>query len=264
MALIKKNGTEIFYSVVGQGSPLIMLPGLTGDQTMWGNIVLELQKHYQVILIDNRGAGRSQVTQAPFRISDMANDVMNVIEELKLKKTSILGHSMGGYVAQEFAIQYPEKLDKLILMSTRCKASPLSTIQSEIAFHLIDSKIDPIVLIKNSMTWCFGETFMSNEKNVTDYIERSFNRQYPAHLEGFKHQVLAIDAFENNNLEKIQAPTLIINGEEDRIAPIPYSDYMKKHIPNAQQIILKNVGHMPHIENCDQVVQHIYKFLKLI
>ncbi|MED7819464.1 MULTISPECIES: alpha/beta fold hydrolase [unclassified Francisella] len=264
MALIKKNGTEIFYSVVGQGSPLIMLPGLTGDQTMWGNIVLELQKHYQVILIDNRGAGRSQVTQAPFSISDMANDVMNVIEELKLKKTSILGHSMGGYVAQEFAIQYPEKLDKLILMSTRCKASPLSTIQSEIAFHLIDSKIDPIVLIKNSMTWCFGETFMSNEKNVTDYIERSLNRQYPAHLEGFKHQVLAINSFENNNLEKIQAPTLIINGEEDRIAPIPYSDYMKKHIPNAQQVILKNVGHMPHIEDCDQVVQQINKFLKLI
>lgn len=264
MAIIEKNGTKIFYSVVGQGSPLVMLPGLTGDQTMWGNIVLELQKHYQIILIDNRGAGRSQVTQAPFSILDMANDVMNVIQELNLKKASILGHSMGGYVAQQFAIQYPEKLEKLILMSTRSKASPLSTIQSEIASHLMESKIDPIVLIKNSMTWCFGETFMSNEKNVTDYIERSLNRQYPAYLEGFKHQVLAINSFENNNLEKIQAPTLIISGEEDRIAPIPYSEHMKKHIPNAQQVILKNVGHMPHIEDCDQVIQNINEFLNLI
>ncbi|MGH7754213.1 MAG: alpha/beta fold hydrolase, partial [Gemmatimonadales bacterium] len=107
-----------YYEEAGSGDPLILIMGFTGDLQGWALQVPALAKHYRVITIDNRGAGRTSAPDRPYTIAGMAEDVAAVMDRLGVAKAHVLGYSMGGYIAQSLALAHPGKVDKLILLST--------------------------------------------------------------------------------------------------------------------------------------------------
>ena len=118
MPIVKANGININYSVTGQGEPLVMIMGLNAPQSGWNDQIPLFKKYFQVITFDNRGAGKSDKPQGPYSIRIMADDAAALMDCLGIKKAHIMGMSMGGMIAQEVAINYPERMMKLVLAST--------------------------------------------------------------------------------------------------------------------------------------------------
>ncbi|HEV7776864.1 MAG TPA: alpha/beta hydrolase [Luteibacter sp.] len=111
------NGTEIYYEVHGQGTPLVMLHGGVTPSEMFGTPLAEMAKNFKVIAIHARGHGLSKDTGKPWSIEQDADDVAAVLKHLKIDKASVMGYSFGGAIALQFAIRHPAMLDKLIVIS---------------------------------------------------------------------------------------------------------------------------------------------------
>lgn len=118
MGLIKVNGIDMYYEIHGSGEPLVLIEGLGYATWMWYEQIEVLSKHFKVIVFDNRGVGKTEMPDEEYTIELFAADTAELLDALEIKKAHILGVSMGGYVAQEFALRYPEYVDKLILCST--------------------------------------------------------------------------------------------------------------------------------------------------
>jgi pimeloyl-ACP methyl ester carboxylesterase len=113
------NGIKLYYEVHGKGKPFILIQGLGGGHQAWFLQVQALKKHFRVITFDNRGTGRSkQLSGEPYTIKTMADDVIGLMDDLGFDKAHILGLSLGGMIAQEIAISYPHRVDKIILCNT--------------------------------------------------------------------------------------------------------------------------------------------------
>ena len=118
MPIAKINGININYVVQGRGEPLVMIAGFSADQNLWKSQIPAFKKQFQAVIFDNRGVGKSDKPKGPYSPRMMSEDTIKLMDYLNIKKAHILGHSMGGLIAQEIAINYPERTMKLILAST--------------------------------------------------------------------------------------------------------------------------------------------------
>ncbi|MEM3703331.1 MAG: alpha/beta hydrolase, partial [Candidatus Bathyarchaeia archaeon] len=121
MPKIKVNDVNLYYEIRGQGFPFVMITGLGGNIDYWDIRLLdELSKRFKLVLFDNRGSGRSDVSDRQYTIKLLAEDTVGLMNALGIPKAHIFGLSMGGMIAQELALNFPEKVEKLILCSTFC------------------------------------------------------------------------------------------------------------------------------------------------
>lgn len=113
-----KDGTDLFFNTEGQGEPVVLIAGGFCDHHVWDEVVKFLSEHFQVIRYDNRGIGQSDVTKGPYTVELLAGDLDCLLTELEIPSAHIIGHSMGGFVAQYFAAHYGNKIRSLSLLSS--------------------------------------------------------------------------------------------------------------------------------------------------
>src|SRR4030042_6341962 len=118
MPIATANGIQINYKVEGQGDPLVMIMGLGSPRGGWSSQAPFFKKYFQVVIFDNRGVGKSEKPEGPYSTRMMADDAIKLMDHLGIKKARVLGASMGGMIAQELAINYPERVSKLVLACT--------------------------------------------------------------------------------------------------------------------------------------------------
>ena len=119
MPKVKVNGINMHYEVHGDGFPIVMITGVSFCLKIWDNVLIDsLSKQFKVILFDNRGAGQTDIPEGEYTIKMMADDTTGLMDALNIERAHILGFSMGGMIAQEVALNYPQKVEKLILWGT--------------------------------------------------------------------------------------------------------------------------------------------------
>jgi pimeloyl-ACP methyl ester carboxylesterase len=128
MAIRTINGVQLYYEVKGSGSgtPLLLIAGLAADSHTWQPVIKELARHFLVITLDNRGTGRSGAADQ-ISIKQMADDCFSVVRHMGFSSVHLLGHGMGGLVAQNCAVHFPGIVDKLVLVSRRRAILPATT-----------------------------------------------------------------------------------------------------------------------------------------
>ncbi|NJN43799.1 MAG: alpha/beta fold hydrolase [Anaerolineae bacterium] len=137
------NGITLYYETHGSGEPLAMINGLAYDLWMWHKMVPHLAKHFQVITFDNRGVGQSDAPKGPYSAEMLADDLAGLLDQLGIPQTAVMGHSMGGFVAQAFALKYPDIVSKLILSATNFGGPNHLPITQEALAVLMDISGDP-------------------------------------------------------------------------------------------------------------------------
>src|ERR1700722_16361597 len=120
MPLARSDGTRIYWEESGTGEPLLLIMGLGYSHEMWHRTRPVVSACYRTILFDNRGVGKSDVPQGAYSIAQMAADAAAVLDAAGVAKAHVFGISMGGMIAQEFAINYPERVSRLVLGCTAC------------------------------------------------------------------------------------------------------------------------------------------------
>ena len=268
-----ENNVKIKYHTIGEGPPLLMLAGLGMDHKTWLPQIPYFKDDFKVIVFDNRGIGESSSSFGLYTIETMTDDAVAIIDHLDIKKTNIIGSSMGGMIAQEIAISHPEKVEKLILCSTTSKTN--KNFKEKILDGLreiIDGgkgmiDVDPHhILFKKAFNYILELTFSNqfisdNKKLIKKMLEEYLSKG--VYVETLLKQIHAISKFDSSKrLSNINLPTLIITGTNDKFIPPENSEKLFQTIPNS--VLVKIIGgtHGMHYENADEFNENVMRFLK--
>jgi len=228
------------------------------------NIKNELSKTFKVILFDNRGAGRTDKPDMEYSIRLFADDTAGLMEALNIKKAFIIGLSMGGMIAQELALNYPEKIEKLILCGTTCGGPKSSPPPSETMGLLMRDRnsITPEETIREWIPIIFSQDFITNHPDYIDYLVQ---RSLIAPIPPLNYQLQLNASFHFNvgkKLKEIRFPTLVLHGKKDIMIPPENAETISKHIPNAKLHIFKDIGHLLFSEKPEETLAIVIDFLK--
>lgn len=262
---IDTNGQQIYYEMYGKGEPLILIMGIGGDSTMWAPFqVPAFSTKFQVIVFDNRDAGRSSKAVTSYTIADMADDVAGLMDGLGKERAHILGVSMGGMIAQEFALCYPDRLNKLILTGTgaatsRAKFDPI------MAWNFVKQHdTNGLAFAAQQFIWLFSTDFLRNQQVVDQTLALFASNPNPVSPDAYARQAEAYAMHDSlDRLTNARVPTLVISGEQDRLVPPWIARELVDAIPGAKFHLVKGSGasHALMLERPDDFNKIVLDFL---
>jgi pimeloyl-ACP methyl ester carboxylesterase len=263
MPKAKLNGISLYYEIYGKGEPLLLNGGLGSDSASWSGVVKDFSPYFQTIIFDNRGCGRSDTGHEKSSINKMAEDAVKLLDSLKIERAHILGHSMGGYIAQEFAINYPNRVNKLILEST----APISSKRNNDLFEDIYGQLKreghSEGWFKRWAVWLFSPRFIVDSSFIDTFAKGSVEYPYLQKAEGLKSQIEAIASFDaRDKTSTIKAKTLILEGKDDILITPEESKMLAKNIMGSVFRLLYGVAHCIHIENPKLFTGEVLRFLR--
>ena len=251
MPKITVGDLDINYTIQGQGDPLLMIMGLSFSLLDWGTKFPELlSQHYKVILFDNRDAGETSRSPHAYTTAQMADDAAGLLDALGESSAHVLGVSMGGMIAQHFALSHADKLNKLILGCTMAGGSCSQPGTFSNSFNG-----DVLNLLFTS------EFIQQHQIDLGAFLQTTM----PLHSKGeaLARQFYAMSSHDTcDRLGKITAPTLVITGDRDRVIPPQNSDILTQKIPGAKQAIIKDAAHAFCFSHPDLVATAIINFLE--
>jgi len=212
-----------------------------------------LAEQFRVITFDNRGVGQSDKPAGPYTAQMLATDTVGLLDALGVDKAMIMGHSMGGFVAQALALDFPQRVDKLILCSTNFGGSHHVPVTPEAMKVLTDVSSDPLTRFKNGLIVSTAPGWVEkNPETIQEWIEwRVSNPIEPGPYQAQLAIGLALlddaAAFEER-LFQINIPTLILFGAYDKVVPPENASLLAEKIANSQIVILPDAGHFFPIE----------------
>ena len=263
MPFFNNNNAEIYYDVQGKGPEVLLIAGLASDSQSWQFILKAMIKNFTVITFDNRGTGRTKIKDYRFSIRDMAYDSMALLKHLNIDQCMVIGHSMGGCIAQDLAYLAPEKIRKMVLASTTMKMSDRN---KSLFDHFIaewQSNIPQEQWLRNLFYWLFSPNAFTNKKFLDAAIIYTMCYPYQQTFDSFKSQIEALVNFDSTEYIKEIAPeTLVITGAKDILVYPDESEKLKKLSGFSDYKIIKNAGHSIHAEYPEEFVDTITPFLK--
>jgi 3-oxoadipate enol-lactonase len=235
-------GTRIFWEESGTGEPLLLIMGLGYSHEMWHRTRPVVSAHYRTILFDNRGVGKSDVPEGAYSIAQMAADAAAVLDAAGIAKAHVFGISMGGMIAQEFALNYPERVGRLILGCTACGGrNAIPAAQTVLDVLMARSRMTPEEGVEAMVPYIYDRS-TPRERIEEDLAIR--RRTYPQ-AAGYMGQVQAIFAWTSfERLGQISAPTLIIHGDTDQLVPPGNARILAQTIAGSRLVILPHASHI--------------------
>jgi 3-oxoadipate enol-lactonase len=244
---------------------LVLIYGYVGHSELWFEQIPVLSKKYRVIAFDNRGVGRSDKPDTPYTMAMMAEDIAGLLDVIGVDAAHIFGISMGGMIAQHFALNYPQRVISLMLGCTACGGVHMIQPAPESMAALFDferlKNMTPEEVTRQAMPFCYSQEFIESNPDI---IEERVARQleYPTPGHGATRQAGAIMGHDTYKLlPRIKLPTLVIAGDKDRLIPVENSRVLASRIPGAELVILKGAGHEFFIEDTEEVNRIILDFL---
>lgn len=251
---------EIYYEVHGAGPrTLVMIRGLGSNLLSWYEQIDELSRHYKCVVFDNRGAGRTDKPDAPYSIKQMADDTAGLMDALGIGPAALLGISMGGMIAQEFALNHHEKLRCLILGCTHFGGARVAQSPPEIVAAVMAGTSATPQQQKQQLQAVFCDNTIDRPEVVEKH--NRIRAQYAIPPFAFTLQTQAISAFDASaRLGEIHVPTMVITGREDRLVAPQNSKLIAKRIPGA---VLKELpgGHLFMAEYPEQFNRAVIEFI---
>ncbi len=259
----KIGDVNLHYETTGSGVPVLLIGGLGSSADLWHRQIPALSTEYQVICFDNRGAGRSDVPPGPYTIKEMASEAVQLLDALNITAAHIVGSSMGGMIAQEVAIQYPDKALSLVLIATQCggtHAFGAAAEDAEALERLATDERDPEERARGWIPYTLSRRFVESQPDLVDEYIR-INTEHPPTTAGLQAQWSALMGYDSwERLAYITAPTLILQGDDDVLVPLENADVLGVRIPDARVAIIPGAGHSVAFEAADAVNKLLLDF----
>ena len=265
MPKVKVGDINIYYEVHGKGEPLVNIPGAGSTMDGFFRHIPVYAEKYRLVAYDLRGAGRSDAPDIPYTTEMMADDLSGLLDAIGIDSAHILGGSMGGMIAQQFALRYPQRVRSLILACTKFGGPHEIPVDAEILEYWEHPKqLSPEDSIMQGLRLQMSQEFIDkNPDLIKQIIKRAIEAPPPVTPQSGMRQVQAIIGHNTyDRLPEIKAPTLVIQGDADRMSPVGNSRILASRIPNAELVILNKMGHGFMIEAFDESNRIMLDFLK--
>jgi pimeloyl-ACP methyl ester carboxylesterase len=266
MPQVHANGIDIYYETHGSGAPVVLISGLGYDHWMWHLMVPGLAEHFQVVVFDSRGVGQTDQPPGPYTAQMLADDTAGLMAALDIDSAGVMGHSMGGFVAQALALSRPEMVSKLILSATNFGGPRHIPVTPEAMAVLSDMQSDPIERLRRGIAISTAPGFVEgNPELVQEWLD--YRVAHPLSATGYQAQMsiglalLAEEAAFEHRLKNLQMPTLILFGAHDKVVPPGNAELLASEIPDSRIHILPNAGHFFPFEVPEEAVAVVTNFL---
>ncbi len=265
MPLIKAGDVKLYYEISGEGPSLLLINGY-GDHTgHWFCMRPVLERHFRVLAFDNRGSGRSEKPDVPYTINMLAADAAALLDAVGVEQAHVFGVSMGGMVAQELALNYSKRIDRLVLGCTIPGGINSIYPDAEVLAFLLDgersTRLAPDEIAREMWTYTCTEAFRRAHPEIGEEYAR-ITAMFPAPQHGLQRQGDAIATHDTwDRLPAINVPTLVIAGADDRLVPTQNSQNLAACIPGARAVIIENAGHGFFYEAAEKAGAIITDFL---
>lgn len=244
MPTFVRNGFETHFERRGDGEPLLLIGGLGASTLQWQALIPFFEKHFQVIVYDNRGAGRSSAPDEPYSTGQMAKDALCLLDHLSVQRANVIGWSMGGLIAQILACRQPGRVNQLGLLHSFLvpDASLRNAFRNWINMRRSNMSEEQIV---RHMAWLvFSRSFAADEVAYEQSIQFMVNSPHRQSTPAFIRQAEALLAHEPPpGLAELPIPVSILAGEEDRLVPRHHADQLHAAIPHSRLVVLPG-GHV--------------------
>lgn len=256
------RGTKIYYEIVGSGEPLVLLMGFGAAGAVWEKHLAVYQQHFQCVVIDNRGVGKSDQPRGPYTTSQMAADTLAVMDHAGVAKARVAGISMGGAIAQELALNYPDRVHSLLLISTWPRFNNYAKTMYQ-NLKNIRPEVEPDVFMELLQLWIFAppyyETSLDDLKQGQQGAKTNIKPQSQAGFEGQLDACMQHDTLDR--LHQIKVPTMITVGEMDIMTPPAFSKLLHEKIADSSYVNFPRAGHVHHWEDLARFNRETLAFL---
>jgi pimeloyl-ACP methyl ester carboxylesterase len=260
MPIYVHDGLTLWYEESGSGAPVIFVAGTMSDHTTWDIIVPQLNG-LRSITLDNRDIGNSSVARRDYTVRDMAGDVLALMGHLSLEHASIVGHSLGGKIAQELALLAPARVDRLVLVCSSAQHDVQSRSLMDLWISLREEIADDLVFVQTICLCAMGPNTLA-QIPLRDAAELWMARSKVQRGSAFIRNVEASLISDTlARLGEIQAPTLVIYTDVDRVFPQTHGEQLTAGIPGAQGVLMENCGHAPMAERPAEFARILQQFL---
>lgn len=236
------SGRAVRVRVYGSGQPVLLINGLGANVAMWGPLVERLHD-FQVITFDAPGTGKSQAPLFPYRIAAISDVASHILDALGHEQVDVLGYSLGGGVAQQFAHDHPDRVRRLVLVSSSCGAGAVPG--SLVALMAVMTPARHYV--KSGYRVAMKMVNLAPAEKESAYLREqtaNWHHESPPSMRGYSLQMSAFSVFNSLPwLHKIPQPTLVVTGSHDRLIPSANSAMLAAHLPNARLRVFDQWGH---------------------
>lgn len=253
---------DLHYEVHGDGTPLVLIPGFAAGAWIWSKHVAPLATKFRVITFDPRGIGKSSFKGEAITMQLLADDTAALLQALGIERAHVLGVSFGGFVAQEFALAYPEATRTLSLCCTgfggpNHAAPSLETLTAVLSTDGFNTE----ARVRRNLLPAFSPGFVRDHpEGVEELIQ--FRLANPVVEEAYKAQLQAGLGFDSEHrVDAIKAPTLVLSGTADAIVPVQNSRNLAQQIPGARLRLIEGGSHLFFIEQLDEFNRIVVEFL---
>jgi pimeloyl-ACP methyl ester carboxylesterase len=256
------NGVQLYYETHGAGPPLVLIPGFGTGLWIWFKQVAAFSARCRTVIFDPRGVARSAQRDEPVTIRLIADDVAALLDALNIERAHVLGASFGGFVAQEFALAYPDKTKSLVLCCTsfggpRHVPPSVETLQALASTKGLNTE----ARVRENLLIAFSPRFVAEHPaEIEQVIALRAANFVPEHA--YLHQLQAAMAFDTEaRVAQINAPTLVLTGDADTIVPPANAHNLVALIPGAQLRVIPGGSHTFFIEQADEFNRAVLDFI---
>jgi triacylglycerol lipase len=248
-------GYRLHYRETGQGAPIILLHGLGGDGSRWTSATAALAGDFRVIALDQIGFGESDKPLVNYNHGLLAEFLVEFMRAVGIRKASIVGHSMGAFVGTHVAVHHPDQVDRLVLVDGGSLDNP--------------PRPPHLMQIQNGTTLAetreYFELMFYDKSRVTDQLVRdNYLRRLRVSYTISRMQesrVKGVGFVTREQAATIKVPTLIVWGEHDVLLPVGDAELLHRVIPNSRLVVLQKSGHIPQVEQPDDINKALHGFL---
>ncbi len=263
MAVMSVGSSEIYYELHGAGPLAVFISGLGSDHSAWCPVISELRSSFSCLVYDNRGIGKSSLGlgERNYSIELLADDLRDLLDVVGAERAHIVGQSMGGTVAQAFALAYPDRVASLGLHVTWARLRPrLRLIFQEQLYYSRIMDLPDVVRLLGPLVW--SEYTLEHRQEMI--MELRKNRPAtivsPDVYERQTHACLQFDALES--LSELNVPTLVTAASEDLLVPVEYATEIARAIEGSQYHIFERCGHAVTLERVEEFVSVVHEFIQ--
>jgi pimeloyl-ACP methyl ester carboxylesterase len=256
------NGLNLHYADAGAGEPVVLLNGLGGDHLYWMGQVRACARSFRCLALDNRDSGRSALSETPYSLGDLAEDVASWLKALQLSPAHVVGHSLGGMVAQELALRHPERVRSLMLVCTAARADAWFLGVLDLLAAVRRQATDTSACFETLLPWLVSYQFFADPDHVERLKVLIRQNPHPQKAEGYYRQIDAMrDLNTLDRLTHLNCPVLVASGADDVLIPARYGHQIAECVPGGRFVLLPAVGHSPPLEDGRAFNQVLLDFL---
>jgi pimeloyl-ACP methyl ester carboxylesterase len=245
---IQVGDIDVAYKMLGNGSPILLINGFSASLNFWDpTLISRLASNHTVITFDNRGIGNTTSGNKQFSIQQFADGTSRLMEALKIKKTDVMGWSMGGMIAQEVALSNPDKVGKLIIYASTCGTNQSVAPSPEVVDIFSNQSGNMMEMLQRFLPLLFPDHWRNSNPNFIQELPKSSE---VAPIETLKLQTQAIINWTGtcDRLGSITQPALVLVGTDDVLTVPANSILMAEKIPGSWLVQIKGGGHAMMIQ----------------